>query len=56
MVGGLTPSYGFMRLAAAVSQAYDNLPIVVMIRPRAGDFVYTPEETMLMKYDIEMAR
>ncbi|KJF68296.1 copper homeostasis protein CutC [Rhizobium nepotum] len=49
--GGVTPSAGFMRRAAA----YD-LPVSVMIRPRAGDFVFTRDEADVMKRDIDAAR
>jgi copper homeostasis protein len=50
-VGGLTPSTGFMRLAAAV-----EVPVHAMIRPRAGGFVYTADELAVMRADIRMAR
>jgi copper homeostasis protein len=49
--GGVTPSAGFMHRAAA----YD-LPVSVMIRPRAGDFVFTRDEADVMKRDIDAAR
>ncbi|KJF71923.1 copper homeostasis protein CutC [Agrobacterium arsenijevicii] len=49
--GGVTPSVGFMHRAAA----YD-LPVSVMIRPRAGDFVFTHDEADVMKRDIDAAR
>ncbi|MDS7598020.1 copper homeostasis protein CutC [Agrobacterium tumefaciens] len=49
--GGVTPSWGFMRCAAR----YD-LPVSVMIRPRAGDFVFSVEEADQMKDDIDAVR
>jgi len=49
---GLTASHGLIR--AAVEQT--GLPIHVLIRPRAGDFVYTNEEFSLMREDIIHAR
>jgi copper homeostasis protein len=55
-VGGLTPSHGFMQAAAAAAAAAPGIPIVAMIRPRAGDFVYTREELEVMKADIRAAR
>ncbi len=46
--GGLTPSMGLIRAAVAT-----GLPeINVLIRPRPGDFLYTPEELLLMESDI----
>ncbi|MEW7007803.1 copper homeostasis protein CutC [Lentilitoribacter sp. EG35] len=47
--GGLTPSYGLVKRAVAVS---GNVDIQVMIRPRGGDFLYTEEEFCAMKEDI----
>lgn len=49
--GGVTPSAGFMHRAAAYA-----LPVSVMIRPRAGDFVFTRDEADVMKRDIDAAR
>lgn len=51
MVGGLTPSAGLMRLAAK-----SGIPTVVLIRPRAGNFVFSPEEIEVMLADIAMVR
>ncbi|KTQ95767.1 copper homeostasis protein CutC [Aureimonas ureilytica] len=50
-LGGLTPSAGFMRLAATAP-----VPVYAMIRPRAGDFVFSPDEADSMLRDIEVAR
>ena len=50
-LGGLTPSAGLMEVAATF-----DIPCNAMIRPRAGDFVYTDEETDIMLADIEAAR
>lgn len=47
----MTPSAGFMQRAAAY-----GLPVSVMIRPRAGDFVFTRDEADVMKRDIDAAR
>lgn len=45
--GGLTPSAG------AISEAVGlGIPVNVLIRPRRGDFVYTPEEVECMMSDI----
>jgi copper homeostasis protein len=51
--GGTTPSYGEIRTAQALTSVID---INVIIRPRGGDFLYTPAEIQSMLYDIEMAR
>lgn len=47
-LGGLTPSAGLLHLAAQ-----SPLPIFVMIRPRAGDFIFSPDEEDMMSRDIE---
>lgn len=51
-VGGTTPSYG------TIKRAVKNLkiPVVVMIRPRGGDFVYSEDELEIMKEDIKICK
>ena len=51
MVGGLTPSLGTLIDARAATP----LPIVTMIRPRAGGFRYTAREFATMMRDAELA-
>lgn len=51
-VGGTTPSYGTIK--RVVSDL--NIPVFVMIRPRGGDFCYTPEEIEIMKEDINICK
>lgn len=48
--GGVTPSWGF--IAAATAR---RLPVVAIIRPRGGAFVYSPQEIDIMRRDIELA-
>jgi copper homeostasis protein len=48
--GGVTPSSGF--IAAATARP---VPVVAMVRPRGGDFVYSRREIDLMRHDIELA-
>ena len=50
--GGTTPSYGEI---VAARRAVD-IKLNVIIRPRAGDFLYTPLEVEAMLEDIKMAR
>lgn len=50
-VGGLTPSQGQMRAAAGVA-----VPVHALIRSRAGDFVFGPDEVAAMVDDIGAAR
>ncbi len=50
-LGGLTPSLGFINEAVKV----DGLRVHVLIRPREGDFVYSPAEVTVMLSDIDAA-
>jgi copper homeostasis protein len=50
--GGLTPSFSMISLARNILK----IPIHIMIRPREGDFLYTPRELKSMEYDIEMIK
>lgn len=47
-LGGLTPSHGLITLA----RAQLRIPLYVLIRPRAGDFVYDEHEFATMLRDI----
>jgi len=50
--GGTTPSYG------TITSARDNLEIGlhVLIRPRAGDFLYSDLEFQIMRRDIKICK
>lgn len=50
--GGLTPSYGFIEKAIEISP----IPIFVLIRPRAGNFIYPNEEYDIILNDIAKAK
>jgi copper homeostasis protein len=50
--GGLTPSHALIREAVACS----GLPVHVLLRPRAGDFLYSDNELALMREDLLHAR
>lgn len=50
--GGTTPSYGEIVMARELLQ----IKLHVIIRPRGGDFLYSPVEKQIMLKDIEMAR
>jgi len=49
MLGGLTPSLGSLKEAVAAI----HIPIISMIRPRAGGFCYSKTEFQVMLRDIE---
>lgn len=49
--GGTTPSYGEIKVARRV---LTNTRLHVIIRPRGGDFLYTPLELERMEDDIRM--
>jgi copper homeostasis protein len=47
-IGGLTPSAGLMRVAAA-----STVPVYAMIRPRGGEFIFDDVEVQLMLNEID---
>ncbi|XP_022080906.1 copper homeostasis protein cutC homolog isoform X2 [Acanthaster planci] len=50
--GGTTASLGLLRIVKAVT----TLPVFALIRPRAGDFLYDPEELEVMREDIQLCK
>jgi copper homeostasis protein len=50
--GGITPSFGMIATAAKAAPIKVN----VIIRPRGGDFVYSPAELEVMERDIVTAK
>ncbi|KAI0652510.1 copper homeostasis CutC domain-containing protein [Trametes meyenii] len=48
--GGTTPSLGLFRAVRKATP--DGIPIMVMIRPRTGDFLYTDSEFGVMQEDV----
>lgn len=49
-VGGLTPS-----IAMVEACVVEGIPVCVLVRPRAGDFVYTEEEAAIVSNDVRWA-
>ncbi|WP_425504920.1 copper homeostasis protein CutC [Pseudoxanthomonas japonensis] len=47
--GGTTPSYGTL----AITRERLRIPLFVLVRPRAGDFLYGAQEAEVMLRDIE---
>jgi copper homeostasis protein len=50
-LGGLTPGPGLIALAAEVP-----VPVMAMVRPRSGDFVFSRADVEAMRADIEAVR
>jgi copper homeostasis protein len=50
--GGVTPSAGLIE----VVRAHISIGLQVIIRPRGGDFCYTPDEVKIMRRDIALAK
>ena len=51
-IGGTTPSAGTISIAKKVL----TVPIMVLIRPRGGNFIYSNNEIEIMKHDITVCR
>lgn len=49
-VGGITPSYGLLKLI----REQISIPVHVLIRPRSGDFTYSDLEFEIMMRDISL--
>ena len=50
--GGTTPSYGTIKVALSTLK----IPVFPIIRPRGGDFYYTPAEIEVIKEDIKVCK
>ena len=50
--GGTTPSYGTIKIALSTLK----IPVFPIIRPRGGDFCYTPAEIEVIKEDIQVGK
>lgn len=50
--GGTTPGAGMLNYLKSRIQ----IPVMVMVRPRGGDFVYTPEEIEVMRHEIRLLK
>lgn len=51
-IGGSTPSYGCLQLAAGLK----TIPVHVLVRPRGGHYCYSKREQDQMLVDIELAK
>jgi len=51
-IDGITPSYGMIKLCKKLL----HIPVMVMIRPRGGNFQYSDQELDIMKEDIKVAK
>lgn len=54
-VGGTTPSFGVLQEATKYLQE-KSVPVVEMIRPRGGDFIYNDLEIKMMEADLFQAQ
>lgn len=52
-VGGTTPSFGVIKKTVEYTHKHD-VPVIVMIRPRGGNFVYSEDELEIMINDIQI--
>ena len=52
-VGGTTPSFGVIKKTVEYAHKHD-VPVIVMIRPRGGNFVYNEDELEIMINDIRI--
>lgn len=52
--GGTTVSEGVLKAALTYCQPLD-IPVMAIIRPRGGNFIYTETEKSIMRHDIQLA-
>ena len=52
-VGGTTPSFGVIKKTVEYAHKHD-VPVIVMIRPRGGNFVYNEDELEIMINGIQI--
>ena len=52
--GGTTPSFGVIKQSIKYAHQH-QIPVVVMIRPRGGNFIYNNDEFIIMKQDLQLA-
>lgn len=53
--GGTTPSYAVIEHSIKYADE-KNIPVMTMVRPRGGNFVYSESEFEMMKKDLEMMK
>lgn len=53
--GGTTPSYAVIEHTIKYADE-KNIPVMTMVRPRGGNFVYSESEFEMMKKDLEMMK
>ena len=51
-IGGTTPSAGTISIAKKIL----NIPSMILIRPRGGNFIYSNNEIEIMRHDIEVCK
>lgn len=54
-VGGTTPSYAVIEQAVQYAHEHDAT-VMTILRPRGGNFVFTPAEFNIMKKDLEVIK
>ncbi|MGO1297160.1 MAG: copper homeostasis protein CutC [Vibrio sp.] len=51
-LGGLSPTYGLIKYALE----HASVPVYAMVRPRSGDFLFSPDEVAMMADEVEFLR
>lgn len=49
---GITPSIGVIQQTTQLAHQY-NVPVIVMVRPRGGNFIYSNDEIEIMRLDAQ---
>lgn len=50
--GGITPSLGVITETVNLAHQY-HVPVIVMLRPRGGNFIYSQHEIQIMRFDAQ---